>query len=160
MAPIDEGSVQGGAWAGRRAGPHRVARAPSLHSVIAFVVCAIVTALVVVLGYLAIHNAAAARDAERRLGDLQRSTAAAESARAGMYRAVPHSRTVSDYGAPYNVRVVCTVAGSVGGPNGTRRPLDLKGTPRPGDVYVKTCRGYRRPARAAATAATTGQPVG
>ena len=126
----------------------------------AFVFCAVVTALVVVLGYVAVHNAAAARDAERRLTELQRSTAAAEQSRARLYQPVPGSRTVTDYGLPYDVRVVCTVSGSVKGNAATRTPLDLKKTPRSGDVYVKTCRGYDRPAKAgASTPAPSGQPA-
>ncbi len=51
---------------------------------------------------------------------------------------VPSLRTVQAYGAPYNVTITCTVAGSSDGGN-SRVPLDLSGGPRPGDVYVKTC---------------------
>lgn len=150
----DDGSIYGGTWAQSGPRARRMPLAPSLEGSVAFVFCAVVTALVVVLGYVAVHNAAAARDAERRLADLQRSTAAAERSRAQLYRPIPKSRTVSDYGPPYDVRVVCTVAGSVRGPNETRRPLDLTGTPRPGDVYVKTCRGYSRSAKAGAAPAS------
>jgi len=152
----DHGGMQGGSWA--EGTPRRRATlAPSREGLVAAVVCALVTALVVVLGYAAVHEAALAHDAQRRLADAQRSTATAERAKGRMFQAVPGSRTVSDYGAPYNVRVVCTVSGSVGGRNESRRPLDLTSKPRPGDVYVKTCRGYHRPAKSSAKAAT-GQP--
>jgi len=153
----DHGGMQGGSWA--EGTPRRRATlAPSREGLVAAVVCALVTALVVVLGYAAVHEAALAHDAQRRLADAQRSTATAERAKGGIFQAVPGSRTVSDYGAPYNVRVVCTVAGSVNGPHATRRPLDLHGTPRPGDVYVKTCRGLHRPGKTGAGSSTPGQP--
>lgn len=51
---------------------------------------------------------------------------------------VPSLRSVQRYGAPYNVTITCTVAGSSDGPD-RRAPLDLSAGPRPGDVYVKTC---------------------
>jgi len=134
------------------------ARRPRLELPIAFALCAAVTALFVLAGYVAVHNLHAARDARERLADLQRSIAAKERSREQLLQAVPNSRTVSDYGAPYNVRVVCTVAGSVNGPHATRRPLDLHGTPRPGDVYVKTCRGLPRPAKTDAGPSAPGRP--
>ena len=52
---------------------------------------------------------------------------------------VPSLRTVQAYGAPYNVTITCTVAGSSEATAG-RVPLDPDGAPRPGDLYVKTCR--------------------
>jgi hypothetical protein len=41
----------------------------------------------------------------------------------------------STYGAPYNVRIHCAVRGGPG-------LLDPKKGPRPGQVYVMTCKSY------------------
>lgn len=56
---------------------------------------------------------------------------------------VPALKTSETFGAPYNVTIVCTVAGSGEGENGARIPLDTSDAPHPGDLYVKTCRATR-----------------
>ena len=137
--------------------PRKLATArPRLEVPLALVFCAGVTALLVILGYIAQYNAQAARDARARLEALQRSTTAAERARKALYRPVPHSRTVNVFGAPFNVRVVCTISGSVRAKDGTRKPLDLAAKAQPGDVYVKTCRGYARSGGGQASGALSG----
>jgi hypothetical protein len=103
---------------------------------------ALVVALVIVLGYLALHDRAAAQHARAELTALQESVAAEARASKATRLPVPGARTVSEYHSPFNVRVVCDVTGSVRGANGARLPLNLSAAPKPGDLYVKTCRGF------------------
>jgi hypothetical protein len=70
----------------------------------------------------------------------ERNADASAAARAKrVYRPVPGSSTTADHGPPWNVHIVCVTTGSVR--NGAA-PLDLNVGPRPGDMYVRTCRGY------------------
>lgn len=98
--------------------------------------CAIVA---ICLGAALLVDASGARKAERRVRLLDQLRAQ-DAAR---LLPVPSLRTSQSYGAPYNVTIVCTVAGSSEGQDDDRVPLDPDGAPRPGDLYVKTCRATR-----------------
>jgi hypothetical protein len=103
---------------------------------------AAVVAALVVLGYFALHNRTEAQHAHAELVALKQSVAAEAQASKATHLPVPSTHTVTEYHSPYNVRVVCDVTGSVRGANGVRLPLNLNVAPKPGDLYVKTCRGF------------------
>ena len=75
-------------------------------------------------GRRAVQELAALRDANQRIA--RRRIPA------------PQMRTTSTYPAPYNLEIICTVAGS----SKTGKPLDSTVGPKPGDLYVKTCRAF------------------
>lgn len=77
-----------------------------------------------------------AADAKARLVGRDRL----EAQTAARFLPIPSAATVDAFGAPYNITVRCSVAGSGEGENGSRVPLDMSRAPLPGDVYRKTCR--------------------
>lgn len=96
---------------------------------------AAVALLVTVGGYTVAHYAVAASDARAELA----AKRAADARLAARRIPAPSLGSVTTYGPPYNVRIVCAVAGSTGDGG----PLDGQAAPRPGDLYVKTCRALR-----------------
>lgn len=94
-----------------------------------------------VTGYTAAHYAGEYQKAQQSLHAMREASAKADLDAKTRYQSVPELRSVQRFGAPYNVTVVCEVTGSSEGAGGRRVPLSLQAGVRPGDLYVKTCRG-------------------